>query len=544
MKMVHAADFGLLPGRDIAEKLSGLLKDLSESNEETTLYFQQGTYYINAHACPKHTLYITNTVADDEFSEEETPHLQQVAFYLKGAKHLTIDGAESIFMIDGRATHFALEDCEDITLKNIELRTIHPPMHDLRVTAVNLFSVDFLLDSDTLYTVEKGRLYFYGNGYHVRADKDASRAFWIARICQNTPELVKRNRHPLADAGRVEDLHNGCIRVHYLNTARFHVGDCYTIYDVRRQYVGIFLNRCRDIQLDNIKQRHNESLALVVQDSENITLSRSEFAPEPGCVRQLASAADFMQFCMCRGKITIQNCRFKGAGDDCLNVHGIHFLITEVQDNYWTVRFMHPQTHGFNPLREGDTVALIHPQTLLEFGRATILSSKLISETEILLCVDHAADGIKGAVIENISACPDLFFHDNTLTKIITRGLLITTRGKVEVKNNHFVCTAMSGILLSDDAKSWYESGMCQDVLIQGNRFAYCGETPILIKPENNRHEGAVHRNITIIDNSFEQYPDPAVVARSTDNLTLSGNRLSHGSLLKTEHCTHVKTND
>ena len=29
----------------------------------------------------------------------------------------------------------------------------------------------------------------------------------------------------------------------------------------------------------------------------------------------------------------------------------------------------------------------------------------------------------------------------------------------------------MSGILLSDDASSWYESGMCKDVTISNNVF-------------------------------------------------------------------------
>ncbi len=544
MNIIHAENHKILPGKDISAPLHQLLKNFPENTGETTLLFQKGTYYLNALHAEKHILYITNTAADDEYKEGETPHRQTVALYLQGAKNLTIDGAESIFVLDGRATHLALENCENLTLKNIELRSSHPPMHDLRVTAVNFFSVDFLLDSDSLYTVEKGKLYFYGSDYHLRADKDALISFWIPRSRKNTPQLIERTRHPLAGAGRIEDLGNGFIRVHYLNTTRFRVGDCFTLYDVRRQHVGIFINRCKNITLDNIKQRHNESLALVVQDTENITVSRSEFAPEPGSVRQLASAADFMQFCMCRGKITVQSCRFRGAGDDCMNVHGIHFILEDIKDNLWIVRFMHPQTHGFNPLRIGDTLALIHPQTLLEFDRVRILESELLDEMRIRLTVDAPEKGMKGAAVEDINACPDLLFRDNILSKIVTRGLLVTTRGKVEIINNHFVGTAMSGILLSDDAKSWYESGMCQNVLIQGNRFAYCGAPPILIKPENSRHEGAVHQNISILDNSFEQFPGTAVSARSVHHLTLSGNRLSQGKLLQAEHCTRVQTDE
>ena len=241
------------------------------------------------------------------------------------------------------------------------------------------------------------------------------------------------------------------------------------------------------------------SLALVAQDSENITADRIDFSPGEGSARKLASAADFIQICMCRGRIVVKDSYFDGAGDDCLNVHGIHFKITKKQENTITVRFMHPQSHGFNPLRVGDTIAFINPETLLEEGKTVIEKSELLNEYEIRLSVNNAEMASVGSVIEDISACPDLDFVNNMMTRIITRGLLITTRGKVNVSGNRFVSTTMSGILLSDDAKSWYESGMCCDVTIENNTFDYCGETPILIKPENSRHAGAVHKNIKII---------------------------------------------
>lgn len=141
--------------------------------------------------------------------------------------------------------------------------------------------------------------------------------------------------------------------------------------------------------------------------------------------------------------------------------------------------------------------------------------------------------------IEDISACPDLDFVGNKVTRIITRGLLITTRGKVNVKNNHFVSTTMSGILLSDDAKNWYESGMCRDVTIENNVFDYCGETPILIKPENGRYEGAVHKNIKIIGNEFKLYKGCCISAKATDDILVENNEFS-GEKIKTQNCNNI----
>lgn len=259
--------------------------------------------------------------------------------------------------------------------------------------------------------------------------------------------------HPLFSSLSVRDMGGGVIRAKYLNTSRFTLGDRFYYYDVRRRFAGIFINRSENITLENIKQRFNYSLALVVQDSENLTVDSVDFSPEQGSARLLASVADFIQFCMCRGLMTVKNSHFSGAGDDCLNVHGVHFKIVDISGRDMTVRFMHPQTYGFDPLRVGDTVAFINPDTMLEKGQAVIEKSELVNNYDIKLTLSSADGAQVGMAIEDISACPDLDFVGNTLTRIITRGLLITTRGKVNVKNNHFVSTTMSGILLSDDAK-------------------------------------------------------------------------------------------
>ena len=253
----------------------------------------------------------------------------------------------------------------------------------------------------------------------------------------------------------------------------------------------------------------------------------------------MASVADFIQICMCRGNVSIKNSYFDGAGDDSLNVHGVHFKITDINDNQLTVRFMHPQSHGYNPLREGDTIAYINTDTLLEEGTAVIEKSELVDEYNIRLTVSNTDKAKVGNVIEDISACPDLDFENNYMTRIITRGLLITTRGRVNVKNNHFVSTTMSGILLSDDAKSWYESGMCRDVTIENNTFDYCGQTPILIKPENKVYAGAVHRNIKIIGNTFVRYKGYCISAKNTDGVLIKNNNFS-GKKIKAKNCNNI----
>lgn len=541
MKTFFARDYNIATGKDITENLARILKDLRAAEGEKTVFFEEGTYYIDSIKCEKYMLYITNTVSDSEFSPDETPHLNAVAFYFGGVENLTVDGNGSVFVIDGKVTNVAIENCENITLKNIELRHAHPDMHELKVVQKSPFSVTFEFDCDTLYEFENGKLHFFGNGYKVRADKDARFASWIGLIREDTPEKIVRTRHPLFSSTKIREEGQRKIRVSYPATFRFKKGDRFYVYDVRRRYAGIFVNKSKNVHFENIKQRFNYSLALVAQDSENITLDSSEFAPESGSARKMASVADFIQLCMCRGKILVKNCNFDGAGDDLLNVHGVHFKITAKNGNELTVRFMHPQTHGFDPFRHGDKIAFIDPDTLLEEGLAVVESSKLINENEICLEVSDASKAVQGFVTENVSACPELEFSGNTSTRIITRGLLITTRGKVVVRSNRFKSTSMSGILLSDDAKSWYESGQCCDVTIESNVFDYCGATPILIKPENSRYAGAVHRNIKILGNDFKAYDGGVCIdAKATDSITVSGNSYGSGKKIRLKSCNDL----
>lgn len=540
MKTVRAGEYGIKPNSDITLELIKLIEEAKQIDGEKTICFETGTYFIDSEKCKKYMLHITNTVGDNEFSDYETPHLNAVPFYFNDIDNLIFDGNNSVFIIDGKVTNIAVENCSHLTLKNLEIRHSHPDMHELKVVKKASFYVDFEIDSDSLYKIENNKLYFYGKNYCVAADDAALNAHWIGLITEKYPDRIKRVSHPLLGCVKVRALNHRIIRAYYTNTLRFKVGGRFYLFDVRRQFAGIFVNQCENVILDNIKQRFNYSLALVLQDSKDVSMFNSEFAPEKNSARRMASVADFIQVCMCRGNIRIENSLFDGAGDDCLNVHGIHFKIMQIIENKLIVRFMHPQSHGYNPLHTGDKIAFINSKTLLEHGNTKIINSKLINEYEIELEVESAKNAVIGEVIEDISACPDIYFVNNTLNRIITRGLLLTTRGKVIVENNAFKSNSMSGILLSDDAKSWYESGMCCDVTIRNNTFDYCGETPVLIQPENKVHKGFVHKNIKILNNHFKTYSGYCIYAKSTENINIKCNRFNSKRIVKSKNCSNI----
>lgn len=538
MQKIFAADFDIKPGFDVSEKLIDLFDHIKNIEGEKTVIFEKGEYYIAADRCQKHKLFITNTVSESEYKEHELPRMQSVAFYLSDIRDLVVDGAGSTWIIDGKITNIAAERCDNLTIKNIEIRHKSPDMHELKVLKKDMFRVDFQADTDSSIQFAGGKPYFCGTDYRLRADENAAKAFWTGLVRQNTPNQIKRTQHPLFTAVRYKDLGNNRIRAYFPCTARFKAGDRFYIYDARRLHAGIFINTCSSVILDHIKQRFNYSLAFVAQSSSNLTVKNCEFSPGSGPLK-IASMADFMQICMCRGKVRVENNLFEGAGDDCVNVHGIHFKIVKTNNNQVTVRFMHPQSYGFNPLKTGDRIVFVDPQTLLSSGSAVIQSSDLLSPYEIRLTLDTCVHAKTGMVIEDTDACPDFDFVNNTVNRIITRGILITTRGKVNIKNNHFISTTMSGVLLSDDAKSWYESGPCRDVTIENNNFDYCGADVVLIKPENAKYKGAVHKNIRIKSNCFKKYSGHAVSAKNADSILIKENQYANG-FMKMKNCNHV----
>ena len=313
MKIFNAADFGIVPNEDISEKLAEFISALKDEDGEKTAVFDSGTYYIDSERCKEYMLVITNTAGEKEFSPDETPHLNAVPFYFGGISNLVFDGGDFVFVIDGKVTNIAVEDCRNITLRNLEIRHAHPDMHEFSVVRKSAFSVDFKIDSDSSFSVENGKLVFSGHGYKNCCDMSSVNAGWIGLIREKTPEKVKRVMHPLFSSLSVRDMGGGVVRAKYLNTSRFTLGDRFYYYDVRRRFAGIFINRSENITLENIKQRFNYSLALVAQDSENLTVDSVDFSPEQGSARLLASVADFIQLCMCRGLMTVKNSHFSGA---------------------------------------------------------------------------------------------------------------------------------------------------------------------------------------------------------------------------------------
>ncbi len=521
---INAIDYDIKAGEDVTVALQKALCEIAKIKGDKTLSFEKGEYHFHSSKACSRVLYITNTVGDKQWKRGEVQHLNRAALWLENQQDLTLDGNGSVFVLHGRMTNAVLIGCKNVRLKNITFRTENPDMHELEVVRVGKFHVEFAVDKGSRYHKINCQYCFVGEDYRSRFTKHSNTAYWIGKVSADDTDSICRVAHPLRGALYIKEIEPHLFKVTFVKTGRFKVGDRYYVYDERRKYNGIFVDRCERITLESIEQNFNYGLALVCQDSADIDVAGCRFAPKEGSDFLMASAADFIQICMCRGKVSVRDSEFVGAGDDCINVHGIHFKIVKIKEDTVEVKFCHHQTHGFNPLKAGDRIAFIAPTTLLEQGRAKIVDSQLVDEHTIRLKLDSVAGAKIGEVIENKSAVPEFEFVRNRMNRIITRGVLMTGGGKALIADNDFVSTSMHSILISDDAKSWFESGNVNGVEITRNRFGRCVGYNVQVLPENTVHEGAVHKDIYIHDNEINSGDEGGFYFKSTDGVVIENN--------------------
>ncbi|MDE5554498.1 MAG: alpha-1,3-galactosidase, partial [Muribaculaceae bacterium] len=320
---------------------------------------------------------------------------------------------------------------------------------------------------------------------------------------------TRRCASPIVQATAVEELAPGLLKFSFKGKPEAQKGQTYQMRHSLRTEVAGLISESENVTLSDLSLRFMGNFGIVAQASKDITYHNLECAPEPESGRTCAGFADFLQVSGCKGMVEITDCRFNGSQDDPINVHGTHLKVTEWGDgSCLKVRYMHPQTFGFQSFFEGDTIEVVNPNTLLPLATAKVVAAKMVDDYNIELQLDRRlpaeAMEVANAVVENITYTPEVRITGCHFKATPTRGILVTTRRPVLIANNVFYRTPMAAILVADDARSWYESGPVKDLTICDNLFIDCALPIIQIVPEISEYGGDVHSNIKIIGNKFE----------------------------------------
>lgn len=504
------------------------------------IQLQLGRYIFGRDESIHRRYLISNTASE----KEDADQIKHIALLLKGLKNITIDGGGSLLLMDGEMTSFIIDSCQNITLKNLCLDFVTPTQTEMEIVDQGKNHILAKVHSASRYKITDGKLIWYGKGW--------SFSDGIAQAYDRGKDITWRTWCPLEGLKKTIEVHPGLLWMNYEEKPEVTRGLVYQMRDAIRDEVCGLIQYSRDVRLDNVHVYYAGNFGIVGQYSENLTFERVFFEPEPGSGRTNAGFADFLQVSGCKGKVLVQNCRFTGAHDDPINVHGTHLQVLEyLSKTSIKLGFMHHQTFGIRAFLPGDEIAFINSGTLLPLMEAKVKKVIPVNDRQVIIEINRplpvTVEETEGVVVENLTWTPEVVIRNNYFSRIPTRGVLVSTPRKVLIEENIFYRMQMSAVLIADDARSWFESGPVKDVTIRGNKFIECGEPVIHVAPENKIHEGAVHRNISVMDNHFLLKGKTAVKARSTDEIMVTGNLIgmpdtsSQEDIVILDQCENVK---
>ena len=500
------------------------------------VHFAEGRYDFFPDNVFREKYNISNTNASPD-------SLKAVGILLKHAKNIEITGPGAEIVYRGKMIEVCIDSSENITIADLQFDYHRPTVSEFKVVAVGEEYAEIQIHKDSKYKIEDGNIIWYGEGWTCNTRM-------LGQELNMETNDVRRLWNPI-EGMQFEEIKPGLVRARGEHKVKEdHV---YQLRETYRDYAAVFTRRSKNITWKNVNFHFLHGMGLVSQFSENLTFDSVVVAPDSKSGRTTAAWADILHFSGCKGKVLVKDCIFKGAHDDAINIHGTYLRVVEkISDKQIKVRFMHKQTYGFMAVNAGDDIDFVDAESYKSHGMNKVKDAVLLNPKEILIRLEKSIprELELGDVIENVTWTPEVEIRGCHISWIPTRGFLVSTRRNVLIEENEFLATHMSAILMGIDANNWYESGYVRDLTIRNNKFIRCAEPVIDIDPGNSEANNNVYQNIRIENNEFVLRNELFVKAKSTMNLSVTGNtvvsekKLNDEVSIKTNDCADVKVGD
>lgn len=549
---INAADYqpDTEHGNDWALAIRQMIDDAKNYSGPVTIRFPKGTYDLYPDKIEARELYISNTVGTNSSYK-----MKKIGFLFEDMENVTVEGNGSTFMFHGKMTTFSTINSTNIKFQNLEFDFKVPTVIDITVEEIDRSAKTAIVSVPECYN-------YSVNGTTVTWKSDNSpytgETYWTTtngmnytQICNINTNLTWRGGNQLFtnNLTKVEDIGNHQLKFTYSGLdSGLEIGNCYQMRPTVRDHAGMFFWKSRGVTLENIGVHFLHGFGIVGQHSEDISLDHVIFDTPEGSGRTTVGYADFIQMSGCKGTISIRDCNFANPHDDPINVHGTFMKVVErISDRKFKVSYQHNETAGFPNFFVGDQVEFMTQGNMITVpnsvatvtevqgptGDSGASESGSGSLTDIIITLDKdiPAEVVANThVVENITYTPSVVIENNIFRETPTRGILVTTRQPVSIKNNSFDGMGMASIYISNDAQGWWESGPVRDVTIEGNTFTRpnAGHAAIFIEPTNPTVSttATVHENIKILNNDFYMQNGQVLNAKSVKDLSFTGNRI------------------
>ena len=521
---------------DIMNELSNIFLNINNGDtitlERDKVYdvFQDDAFFHEGYFC-------SNTAK----RHENPKGTRYSAIYLSGKSNITIDGNGATILIHGKMTPLLFDRCENITVKNLTIDYACPTMTEFTILENKDGKCIIKINEDCRYRIHKGHLIWMGEG-----DKNG-KPYWESdyigqgryiKLYNPKTETAIDFRKVDLDFKDIEEIAPHTLRVTLRDKdIHFPEGHIIQTRSIVRDQTGSLFNRCKNLSFQSLRIMFMHGLGMVSQFCENVSFVDCDFTPKAG--RTITSTADFFQFSGCKGKLLVDNCKAWGAQDDYINVHGTHLRIIKKNERKKTitVRFMHPETWGFQAFEVGDELEFIRWDTLKPYAETKVLNYERLNDTDIRLTLDRPLPNIIVGkdVVENATWTPDLYVRGCDFGPTEGRGILATTRGEVIIENNSFRNLWGPALLIEDDCNFWFESGYTREIIFRNNTVANCEYasmwegSPVIRYSPKVMDEGSkeyVHGKLTLTGNTFSLPKEEKhrIYLESLEEAYISGN--------------------
>ena len=265
--------------------------------------------------------------------------------------------------------------------------------------------------------------------------------------------------------------------------------------------------------------------------------NRSEHVQLLGCVigldpehddNRISTTADGVHIANTNGKFRISGCDFSFMGDDDVNVHDNIATITDKLDE----KTVEIYTNA-NNFATGDT-AIFSIKGFDRLGFSAEVTSvegkKLTFDKELPDYIVKDCIVSNGSIDSGNYVISGNYFHENR-----ARGLLLQSNNGL-CENNRFYKIMANPIKVIMDISSelWLEGTGVNGLVIRNNSFVECNvvewsaQISISTNIDGKSADSTLFYNITVENNSFDNFYGRLVDASNVSNLKICGNRLNN----------------
>lgn len=453
------------------------------------------------------------------------------------------DGLSTLILLHDQRKGFSINDCVNISFKNIAVDTARPMFTYGKVTQVN--QNDFTVAFDpTVYPFPKG-----SNGFVPS---------WLLKVLAvfEFDDAAWRPPHNPVDHYATSDPFNASLvglNEYKVQASVAGVIDGMSLILRHEVYGGDAFNaeNVSGLVYDNVVLWGSGGMGFYCGNSNDIVLIQSAVRRRPGL--PMSITADASHFNQCSGAVILDRVHFEGQGDDGMNVHGTFHDVRKVE----TVRKLTESgstlinmTLGSRPaggtsiLDLGGVYEFRNRSTWMKEGTGSLLEFTTVPGSSNLQTATFEFPAGSSpnvsvyAMLTDISRQPSVHVRGSFFGLNRARGNLIKT-SNVLVEDSQYGPTTGPCIQANPDGCYWFESNGFTNWTVRNVSLSGCAGMDIFVaacapKWSSSNTPLASGGPIAIgqpfgdiqIQNSrfYQEDPHPAVAIWGSDGLTVTNN--------------------